>query len=154
MNSLLLSLKMFAKGLLSLSLLYHSCRYTSKTGMLTQPLKNTQSLKSKYIMPIAVMNVGVVAVQAFMLKTDSYSCPLTECIYSKPPLTLWIPGIDFLNLKPYELYWEKEMSPLIWRGFFSSVADINNFAFPCIIEGFMISLMDRDGFTQRHHDGW
>lgn len=55
-------------------------------------------------MPIAVMNVGVVAVQAFMLKTDSYSCPLTECIYSKPPLTLWIPGIDFLNLKPYELY--------------------------------------------------
>lgn len=105
-------------------------------------------------MPIAVMNVGVVAVQAFMLKTDSYSCPLTECIYSKPPLTLWIPGIDFLNLKPSELYWEKEMSPLIWRGLFSCVADMNNFALPRIMEGFMISLMDRGGFTERHHDEW
>lgn len=65
-------------------------------------------------MPIAVMKVGVVAVCAFRLKTDSHFCPLTECIYSKPPLTLWIPGIDFPILKPYELFREKEIIPLIW----------------------------------------
>lgn len=68
----------------------------------------TQSLKNKYIMPIAVKQVGVVAVWAFRLtQTDSFFCPLTECIYSKPPPTLWIPGIDFLILKLNELLKKK-----------------------------------------------
>lgn len=50
---------------LSVSPLYLLCQYTPAciTGVLssTQPLK-TQSLKNKYIMPMAVKQVGVVAV--------------------------------------------------------------------------------------------
>lgn len=93
---------------LALSPLYLLCQYAARmhhwqTLPHSAPRK-TQSLKNKYIMPIAVKQVGVVAVWAFKLtQTDSYFCPLTECIYSKPQSTLWIPGIDFLILKLNEL---------------------------------------------------
>ncbi len=92
----------------SLSPLYLLCQYDPRThhwhALLHSASRKTQSLKNKYIMPIAVKQVGVVAVWAFRLtQTDSYFYPLTECIYSKPPPTLWIPGIDFLILKLNEL---------------------------------------------------
>lgn len=59
-------------------------------------------------MLMAVKQVGVAAVWAFRTpQIDSYFCPLTECIYSNPLLTLWIPGIDFPILKLNELYEKK-----------------------------------------------
>lgn len=108
-NSLLWTLLLALSGFPSLSLpLCLLCQYTPHThhwhALLHSAPRKTQSLKNKYIMPMAVKQVGVVAVWAFRLtQTDSYFCPLTECIYSKPPQTLWISGIDFLILKLNEL---------------------------------------------------
>lgn len=76
-NLLLWTLWWVLSGLLSLSPLPPPVNRLAAhiTGALSypQPLK-TQSLKNKYMMPMAVKQVGVVAVWAFRLThTDSYS---------------------------------------------------------------------------------
>lgn len=76
----------------------------------TQPLK-TESLKNKFMMPMAVKQVGVIAELAFRL-TQTDSCMPTDCIYSKPLQTLWIPTIDFLILKLNDLLKKYSKGPL------------------------------------------